>query len=181
MNADLLTPAPTALRDDDDDGDRADRDLEDLAESARDPVGEPDESICCAACDHEVTRAEYRTERDGGFEHSFPNPAGIVFHIGCFAEANGCGAIGEASSEFSWFAGYTWRVALCKHCRTHLGWLFESSDDTFWGQILPRLYTHSDEYLPASSGSYRHHPTGIPKKDVKPPKPRRMLSLRIRP
>lgn len=139
---DLQQLDPVALREDDDasnDASGPDRDLEEIADSLEDPVDDPDRAIRCAECEHEVTHPDHRTRRDGGFEHSFANPAGIVFRIGCFDEASGCGAIGEPSSEFSWFAGYTWRVALCRNCRTHLGWLFESTDDTFHGLILPRL------------------------------------------
>lgn len=140
MTLDDLRSVPVALRDDDDhDGAGAERDLEDLADSARHPLEDSHEAIYCASCDHDVTHTDHRIERDGSFEHSFANPAGIVFQIGCFDEASGCGAIGEPSSEFSWFPGYTWRVSLCRNCRTHLGWLFESADDTFWGLILPRL------------------------------------------
>lgn len=130
-----------ALREDDDSGDsrEADTDLEDLAEQHEKNFHEPDSAIVCAECEHEVTQTDHRTDRDGAFEHSFANPAGIVFRIGCFAEATGCSPIGEPSSEFTWFDSYTWRVALCTHCHTHLGWLYEHPDDTFWGLILPRL------------------------------------------
>lgn len=82
---------------------------------------------------------KYRQEIDGAHQHTFFNPAGIVFEIGCFTQANGCMAAGPPSTEFSWFKGFAWRYVLCSGCFTHLGWLFESSQSSFHGLILKRL------------------------------------------
>lgn len=98
-----------------------------------------EEAIVCAECGHEITNHRHKMSKGGGFEHSFANPAGIVFQIGCFEEAPGVGAMGEESSEFSWFEGYTWQVVICRGCMTHLGWQYWSEGDTFYGLILPRL------------------------------------------
>jgi len=73
---------------------------------------------------------------------SFANPHGIVFEIGCFTAVKGCGYVGPPSDEFSWFAGYDWRVAVCFMCLTHLGWFFSSAGkESFHGLILDRLIT----------------------------------------
>ena len=32
----------------------------------------------------------------------------------------------HASKEDSWFPGYSWRIASCGECASHLGWLFTS-------------------------------------------------------
>jgi hypothetical protein len=72
--------------------------------------------------------------------HTFANPHGIVFEIGCFGAVEGCGYAGPASDEFSWFKGFSWRVVVCVMCLTHLGWFFESRDGgNFHGLILDRL------------------------------------------
>lgn len=76
----------------------------------------------------------------GSHAHTFANPMGSVFRIGCFQAADGCGDAGTLSSEFTWFAGFAWRVAFCRTCLTHLGWHFLSSaGNGFYGLILERL------------------------------------------
>lgn len=32
--------------------------------------------------------------------------------------------VDRASTEFSWFPGYAWQIAVCKECDTHIGWKF---------------------------------------------------------
>ncbi len=96
--------------------------------------------VLCRECLHPVTREEDRTDVHGAHQHTFANPSGIVFTIGCFRSADGCGAAGSPSDEFTWFAGFSWRVAVCAACLAHLGWLFSSaSGATFWGLILDHL------------------------------------------
>lgn len=78
--------------------------------------------------------------RAGGHEHGRINPAGLSFHIACFAAAPGAAAVGPATLEHSWFAGYGWRIALCGGCGEQLGWRFEAPDgDRFFGLIVGRL------------------------------------------
>jgi hypothetical protein len=86
-----------------------------------------------------VVEAVASTEVSGSHRHTFCNPAGLVFEVGCFAEAPGCVAIGEASEFFSWFPGYAWRVGICRGCTAHLGWSYGEGPD-FWGLVLDRLF-----------------------------------------
>ena len=95
--------------------------------------------ILCKACGRKITTAEQAIAVNSSFQHTFFNPAGIVFELGCYRRAEGAGAVGQPSSEFSWFSGYLWSFALCSGCQTHLGWYFESASDGFWGLILNRL------------------------------------------
>jgi hypothetical protein len=68
------------------------------------------------------------------------NPAGLLFHIGCFAQAIGCTVVGPDSLEYPWFAGFAWRYAECGNCRCHVGWHFRSEGrPSFFGLILDRL------------------------------------------
>ena len=76
---------------------------------------------------------------NGRHEHAFFNPAGIAFEIRCFHAAPGTALHGAASAEFTWFAGYRWRIALCATCHTHIGWLF-TGDDLFYGLIAHQLH-----------------------------------------
>jgi hypothetical protein len=95
--------------------------------------------LFCAACRHPVTHQDERIPVQGAHEHRCTNPHGITYHIGCFHEAAGCTAIGEATTEYTWFPGYAWRIALCANCRAHLGWRFQSQDGYFHGLIVARL------------------------------------------
>jgi hypothetical protein len=96
--------------------------------------------ILCRACLHPIARPADRISVQGRHMHTFANPHGIVFEIGCFQSAPGCGAIGPTSDEFTWFPGHRWRVCVCAACLAHLGWLFAASDGhTFHGLILDRL------------------------------------------
>ena len=103
-------------------------------------VEKPARRILCRECLHPVTREQDRTEVHGAHQHTFANPSGMVFTIGCFQFADGCGAAGSPSEEFTWFSGFSWRVAVCTACLAHLGWLFSAaSGAAFWGLILDHL------------------------------------------
>jgi hypothetical protein len=96
--------------------------------------------ILCRECLFPITREEARTSISGAFQHTFANPAGIVFTIGCFSTAEGCAYVGPASDEFTWFNGFAWRVGVCRGCLAHLGWYFAApSGAAFWGLILDHL------------------------------------------
>jgi len=96
--------------------------------------------ILCRECLFPITREEARTAVSGAFQHTFANPAGIVFTIGCFNTAEGCVFVGPASDEFTWFSGFAWRVGVCRGCLAHLGWFFDApSGAAFWGLILDHL------------------------------------------
>ena len=95
-------------------------------------------AILCKFCQLPITSSRERLEKDGKHQHTFFNPAGIVYEIGCFRRAPGCLAYGPPSNEFAWFKGYSWQVVYCRSCQQHLGWLF-SGDDAFFGLIANKL------------------------------------------
>ncbi len=121
----------------------ADQDVESLLE---DEVEEsPDRSpLICTACGERITSIRERVEMNGTHAHTFTNPHGFTFDIGCFRSAPGCKPMGEATDAWTWFRGYAWRVAVCGGCGAHLGWGYEpASPDPdnrgFFGLILDRL------------------------------------------
>ncbi len=98
------------------------------------------EFILCRVCNHKITTHQETISVNGSHQHTFANPNGIVFDIGCYKTAPGCLHTGAFTEEFSWFRGYMWRVSICASCLAHLGWLFLSSNnDFFCGLILDRL------------------------------------------
>ncbi len=111
-----------------------------IEEEAEEPEPEEEEYIICRQCRQAITRPHDRIAMQGSHQHTFANPHGIVFDIGCFKNVIGCGYAGAASDEFTWFAGYKWRICYCVMCLTHLGWIFSSTGgDVFHGLILEKL------------------------------------------
>lgn len=96
--------------------------------------------LLCKACRRKIVPEASRVEVQGRHVHVFCNPYGLVFEIGCFAEAQGCAAYGPPTSDFSWFPGYEWQVALCRGCQAHLGWRYMGiRGGEFHGLILAQL------------------------------------------
>jgi hypothetical protein len=94
--------------------------------------------LLCQQCHQIITSASEMIEVSGFYQHTFANPEGILFEIGCFRKAIGCWYIGPATEEFTWFKGLQWKVAVCSRCLIHLGWLY-SGNESFHGLILDRL------------------------------------------
>jgi len=116
--------------------------LGELLSSLEEAEPEEDRNLYCFVCGEAVTRIDKRISVQGTHQHTCTNPAGYVYKIGCFEEAEGCQQAGEPTEEFTWFAGYTWRFAFCGSCRTHLGWIYEGgtkAPEVFFGLILNRL------------------------------------------
>lgn len=96
--------------------------------------------LVCRQCGKHITDENQRVSIDGKHRHTFANPHGHVYDIGCFGSAVGCLGAGPASGEFTWFRGYSWQIVICAGCMTHLGWFFLSSGEHhFFGLIVDRL------------------------------------------
>jgi hypothetical protein len=99
-----------------------------------------DEKILCRECYQVITSPSERIAVQGSHAHTFANPGGILYAIGCFRAVKGCGYLGAPTPEWSWFKGYSWRIAVCSKCLTHMGWLYlRSEKESFHGLILNRL------------------------------------------
>lgn len=104
------------------------------------PATDEDEHrfLACAQCMSQITTPRAAVSVAGSHEHTFSNPEGRSFRIGCFAGVTGCVGMGPRSTFWTWFAGHSWQVALCRSCRIQLGWLF-AGEQRFHGLILDRL------------------------------------------
>lgn len=97
------------------------------------------EFICCRQCFQMITNLDQGIEVDGHHHHTFTNPNGIIYEIVCYRSAEGCDLVGNETLEWSWFQGYSWKIAVCKNCLIHIGWHFASAKDAFSGLINNRL------------------------------------------
>jgi hypothetical protein len=99
---------------------------------------------CCSTCNLKITPVSQAIKINNSHNHVFPNPAGLVFEIGCFLIAPGCHNSGSPTSECSWFGNYLWRFSGCSGCGSHLGWFYlnsgsSSGRSSFYGLILAHL------------------------------------------
>ncbi len=93
----------------------------------------------CRACGNEVTDCRFGIHWHGGFQHTFDNPAGYRFRIGCFSKAWNCILHGNPTHAYTWFPGFRWRFCSCGRCALHLGWHYDSGAEGFFGLILDNL------------------------------------------
>jgi hypothetical protein len=106
--------------------------------TSRDEDARPGD-LLCATCGRRITHEDHRIEVGGAHEHTFVNPGGFVHLVGCFAFASGLSYVGPPETAFSWFPGWSWQIAACLTCRTHLGWLFRCAGDQFHGLLTAQL------------------------------------------
>ncbi|XP_007229189.2 uncharacterized protein si:ch211-51h9.7 [Astyanax mexicanus] len=106
--------------------------------------------LLCRSCGHEVA-----LERDVSFVPSrlalshrnntvlgerritvqlFENPQGFQYEVLTLKKADVL-KHWPADKHFTWFPGFSWTVATCPRCKTHLGWAFQPTD---WPQTVTR-------------------------------------------
>lgn len=111
--------------------------LEDKDSSKLDESGQS--ALLCRTCGQRVTLLRDRIAVGGKHVHALFNSSGILFEVGCFVHAPGCRFEGEFTHDFTWFAGYAWRFAMCLRCGVHLGWEYRGGADGFAGLIMAEL------------------------------------------
>lgn len=97
------------------------------------------EWIRCRNCNSKIARVSDRIDIDGVSVHILRNPAGIIFRVVCFSDADGVVNLTQYSEEYSWFSGFLWSVSLCRICGNHIGWHYTSGSRGFYGLIADRL------------------------------------------
>lgn len=119
--------------------DAAGSDLERVTEEEA-GIGEADKGrkLYCHLCRHPITDRGQSISFQGGHVHARTNPAGYTYEFGCYQDAPGCRVFGPRTDEHTWFAGYSWQIAVCGSCGEHLGWLFNGAG-RFYGLIVDRI------------------------------------------
>ncbi|XP_062180442.1 uncharacterized protein LOC133884879 [Phragmites australis] len=69
---------------------------------------------------------------------AYVNPYGCVHETITVSNATGLALVGNPSKVHSWFPGYSWTIASCSACESHIGWLFKATKKnlrpkSFWG------------------------------------------------
>jgi hypothetical protein len=80
----------------------------------------------------------------GDTRHQHVNPEGTECDFYTFSSCPGAVALGEATDAYTWFPGYSWRVAMCMNCGFHLGWHYELVSNAqppmeFWGILVDNV------------------------------------------
>ena len=77
---------------------------------------------------------------------TYVNPHGIQCDLLTFSDCQEFQEAPDATTEYTWFDGYQWRIIVCAGCGFHLGWKFEAvrealSPKEFFGILEDRLTT----------------------------------------
>ena len=84
--------------------------------------------LVCRRCGQHISDGNHAFAASGTSTTGvFANAHGRVFQILTVRAAQGLLFVGAPTTEFTWFSGYAWRVAVCAGCTTHLGWSFEAA------------------------------------------------------
>lgn len=120
-------------------GDRLAGILSDLEEQNKEERAE-ERWLLCKFCRQKITSADKAIQINYRHCHTYSNPAGTRFRIGCFSTASGCQHQSPPTEEFTWFKGFSWQVALCANCLTQMGWYYQAATAaSFYGLILDYL------------------------------------------
>uniref|UniRef100_A0A8C4QNY1 Protein cereblon n=1 Tax=Eptatretus burgeri TaxID=7764 RepID=A0A8C4QNY1_EPTBU len=112
-------------------------------------------SLCCNNCRSEITTQSdiFSLSRSGPMA-AYVNPHGYVHEALTVHKTTNVNLSGRPSTQYSWFPGYAWTIARCRHCGYHVGWKFsatckELTPLKFWGlsrsALRPRMPSDVDE------------------------------------
>lgn len=98
----------------------------------------------CTNCGGLITYSDRLLRIGTSNRHSFVNPVGVECDFHSFSDCPGAVPHGPATEAHTWFPGYRWRMAFCRHCGQHLGWHYEAAmvfdrPSEFWGILVSHL------------------------------------------
>lgn len=98
-------------------------------QSGRDLVAGTCGWYVCAACATRLAREDWALDASARGPLVFANPHGKFFELLLVTHVVGGVFERGATTEFTWFSGYAWRIGACMGCRSHIGWQFEATHD----------------------------------------------------
>lgn len=81
----------------------------------------------CKRCRNKIAcYADIFAMAKGNVNANYCNPAGYIHETLTVHKTADTAVkmVDRASTEFSWFPGYAWQIAVCRECDTHIGWKF---------------------------------------------------------
>ena len=98
----------------------------------------------CAGCRGLITHSDRLLRIHASDRHFFLNPAGAECDFYTFSDCPGAVVHRAATEVHTWFPGYRWRMAFCRHCGQHLGLHYEAVSTferprEFWGILVSHL------------------------------------------
>jgi cereblon len=89
----------------------------------------------------------------GNVNANYCNPAGYIHETLTVYKTleNAVDMVERPSTEFSWFPGYAWQIAICSNCHLHIGWKFIAVSNrnmrprTFFGLSCKSLLVGPDK------------------------------------
>ncbi|CAO1432184.1 unnamed protein product [Diamesa tonsa] len=81
----------------------------------------------CKRCNNKISMYnDIFSMSKGNLAGNYCNPAGYIHETICFYKVieSSTRMVDRPSTDFSWFPGYAWQIALCSKCSTHVGWKF---------------------------------------------------------
>ncbi|XP_020297490.1 protein cereblon isoform X3 [Pseudomyrmex gracilis] len=109
-----------------------------------------DKIYVCVNCESLIGRQSHMFPMNKeGPQGTYVNPGGVIHETITFYHVQGVILNSSPpSTDFSWFPGYAWTIAICKCCREHVGWKFTATESDlrpkeFWGLTRRSLKTNS--------------------------------------
>jgi hypothetical protein len=101
--------------------------------------------ICCSGCNTNLSTVENVFTVGGaeGATSAYVNDHGCIHQITTVRQVDTRGIFfqGPASTENTYFPGYSWTICYCGSCASHLGWLFRRVDRASQiTEIRPKLF-----------------------------------------
>ncbi len=81
----------------------------------------------CAACGRRLAREDWVLDAGSQGPLVFANPHGRFIELLLVTHVVGGAFDQHATTEFTWFSGFAWRIGTCVGCRSHIGWHFEAT------------------------------------------------------
>jgi hypothetical protein len=124
-----------------------------IFQSASDGIGgNGAKAYQCASCGGLITHSDRLLLIEGHDRHLFVNPAGVECDFHTFFSCPGALALDGPTDTHTWFPGYLWRLAFCRHCGQHIGWHYEAVSmfqrpSEFWGILVTHVQEESGSRL----------------------------------
>jgi cereblon len=83
----------------------------------------------CKRCNNSIAvYADIFAMAKGNVNANYCNPAGYIHETLTVQKTieNALRLVDRPSTDFSWFPGYSWQIAVCSKCSIHVGWKFSS-------------------------------------------------------